>query len=342
MTFLFRCASFPFRASPLTHRSKTASIMTMVHQPNRDERDLVLSSPAFPAVSRRAMMIRKGLLALLACGALGGTRAAAGDAPKTPAMTEAPLVVTTGYGVSGLVLWLAADSGVTLDKDNNVLSLVDKTGNFTLKQTDPDQAPTFVRNGLNDRPVLRFNGNQSLYSPDNFGTDLNRDMTIIMVSMTTNSSLHRQQFSLYLGHNTTPHANRALANLKGRELFDGQFVACYGEPVVKNTFVMECASINSTLTQATFYRNGAPTAVSNLAEENGHAKFEDLSEGVTMGAATDPVCGWQGDIAEELVYDHQLTPAEMQTIWFYLSNKYGLHPTAQSPAPVTTPAATKP
>ncbi len=286
----------------------------------------------------------KRLLTLLACGVLGGTGTAAGDTTKASEVAEAPLAVTTGYGVNGLVLWLAADSGVTKDDSENVTALADKTGNFTLKPQDPDQAPTFVPNVLNGRPVLRFNGNQSLYSPDNFGDALNRDMAFIVVAMTTNSSPNHQQYALYLGQNATGGANRAVEYLRGKEVFDGQWVAYFGKPVVKNVFVVTGATINSTLTQATFYRNGTQTMVNNLAEEVGNAKFQDLSDGVTLGAATDPVRGWSGDIAEALVYDHQLTPAEMQMVWFYLSAKYGLHQTAttQPSAQVTTPVATKP
>jgi hypothetical protein len=56
--------------------------------------------------------------------------AAADNTPKKATANESPLVVTTGYGVDGLVLWLAADSGVTRDTNNNITALADKTGNF--------------------------------------------------------------------------------------------------------------------------------------------------------------------------------------------------------------------
>ena len=110
--------------------------------------------------------------------------------------------------------------------------------------------------------------------------------------------------------------------------------------MVKNIFIMAGSSINSTLTQATFYRNGTQTMVNNVFETTGNARFQDLSEGVTLGAATDPVRGWFGDIAEALVFNHQLTPAEMQSVWSYLAAKYGL-PQNTVPPPVATAAATR-
>ena len=82
--------------------------------------------------------------------------------------------------------------------------------------------------------------------------------------------------------------------------------------------------------------------VNNLAEEVGNAKFQDLSDGVTLGAATDPVRGWSGDIAEALVYDRQLTPTEMQFVCYSLSNKYGIHPTTATQPSAPKPAAAKP
>jgi hypothetical protein len=225
-----------------------------------------------------------------------------------------------------------------------VTALADKTGNFILTANNADQEPTYVQNGLNGKPVLRFNGDQSLYSSDNFGGVLNHDMTIIVVALST-ASPQREQFPLYLGQNATPHANRALPYYKGVELFDGQFVGRFGPPVARrNIFIMFAASINPTLTEATFYRNGKKTAVGDSDPIDGDVKFADLSDGVTMGAATDPVCGWEGDIAEELVFDRQLTPGEMQTIWSCLSSKYGLHdvPGAQPSVPSVTTAAAMP
>ncbi len=268
-----------------------------------------------------------GLPVLLLCGALASiSGTAAGDPPPTPAPAEAPLVVTMGYGIDGLVLWLAADSGLSTDSSGSITSMVDKTGNFTLTPPNSDQAPTYVSNGVNGKPVLRFNPDQSLYSPDNFGNDLNHDMTLIVIAM-TNASRTFFQYPVYLGQNRTSHANRALAYYHGKVVFDGQWVSFYGPAVVRNAFVMVGVSVNSTVTQATFYQNGAQTMVSGLSNENGKASFENLSRGVTLGAAADPCRGWLGDIAEVLVYDHQLSPAEMQTVWSALSAKYGLHAT---------------
>jgi hypothetical protein len=264
-----------------------------------------------------------GPVFFFACALLGASYPIQAAPGAIAAQDNATLAVGNAYGVSGVVLWLAADSGVTMDKDGNVSTLADKTGNFVLTASDPDRQPLSVPDVLNGKPVLRFNPDQSLYSEDDFGTALDHAMTIIVVAKTSASRTFLQ-YPIYLGQNRTSHANRALAFYEGKQIFDGQWVAFYGPPVVRNSFVAIGVSVDATLTKAAFYQNGAPMMVSDLAEENGKATFANLSHGVTLGAAADPCRGWLGDIAEVLVFDRQLSPAEMQAIWSSLSGKYGL------------------
>ena len=270
------------------------------------------------------------LAVLLLIGRLAGD-----DAPPANGTLPA-LHVKQGYGVKGLVLWLAADGGVTSDAQGQVSKMVDRTGNFTLTSTGGNQGPTLIPAILNGHPVLRFNSNQSLYSPYNFGNALDHAMTFIVVAMTKGADL--EQFSLYFGQNASPGNNRAMAVLGGKEIFDGQYAACIGPPALLNVFVAQGASINPTLTRATFYRNGKKIGTAGL-DPSDPKPFLEVSDGVTLGAATDPVRGWNGDIAEALVYDRQLTPAEMQTLWTALSAKYALPqtpaPSASTPTPST-------
>jgi len=270
------------------------------------------------------------LLLLLTVGPIIGDIIPAGHAPFPP------LHVKRGYGVKGLVLWLAADNGVTSDAQGQVTALVDRTGNFTLTITGAVRGPTLVPNVLNGHPVLRFKGNHILYSPYNFGNALDHAMTFVSVAMT--NSTPREEFSLYLGKNAAQGENRALAIFEGNELFDGQWVSCLGEPAVKNVFVLTGASINAGLTRATFYRNDKLIMTSGIKPDS-TAPFAEVSDGVTLGAAPGPLCGWEGDIAEQLVFDRQLTPAEMQILWNTLSAKYAL---ARTTAVSTTAAPASP
>jgi hypothetical protein len=220
----------------------------------------------------------------------------------------------------GLTLWLRADAGVTTTNSGsstNVTTLADQTGNYTLSQTATTNQPTYVASDLNGKPGLRFSGNQWLYSPGNFGTGLNQDMTIITVGMTTSPST--LAYALYLGpNNDVAGINRAFAYYTGKELFD-TYGDCFGNWAPNaNNFVSEAVTINSTLTNVVFYQDGGQSAAATISG------VQELSPGITMGAATGGYDGWQGDIVEQLVYDHQLSAAELLQVGVYLANKYNL------------------
>jgi hypothetical protein len=234
-----------------------------------------------------------------------------------------PLHVKHGYDLKGLTLWITAEDGITTDAKGQVTQLVDKTGNFTLKPPKGLTGPTQIPKALNGHATLRFNGQQSLYSPDGFGNAQDRAMTFIIVSKDT-AAAEVERYQLYLGQNAEAHCNRAFCQYQGKEVFDGQFVICWGPAVLRNVFFMDSALINPNHTQATFYRNGFKLMSSGLAPENHDAKFDYVSDGVTLGAAPTNLYAWQGDIAEALVFNRQLKPAEMQTIWTGLSAKYAL------------------
>ena len=229
------------------------------------------------------------------------------------------LVADPPIPLSGLSLWLRADLGVEQDGGGNVTAWSDQAGGHSVIQSGSAR-PTYVASDLNGKPALRFSGGQWLYGSSSFGTNLNQDMTIVMVGMTTQPE--SQTYSVYLGQNASAGANRALAYYQGDELFDGQFVSAFGVPApAPGSFVVEAASLNSALTQATFYRDGVQTSVGSI---NG-GSMVNLSSGLSIGAATGGFATWQGDIAEVLVYDHQLSSDELAQIGGYLGDKYDLY-----------------
>ncbi len=60
--------------------------------------------------------------------------------------------------LSGLQLWLKADDGVTLN-GSTVSQWIDQSGNGNdATQSNTDRQPMFVDNGLNNKPVLHFDG----------------------------------------------------------------------------------------------------------------------------------------------------------------------------------------
>jgi hypothetical protein len=234
-----------------------------------------------------------------------------------------------GVMTDGLTLWLRADAGVTTS-NGSVTAIADQTGNYTLTQVAAVHQPTYVANDINGEPALRFNGSQWLASSGTLAPELNQDMTVITVGMTTNPAV--QEYAFYAGaNNGTAGINRAIGYHAGDEFFDTAGSADGALAPLSGVFVAEGATLNSNpLLNVSFYRNGVLTATGTVSG------MQNLSSGITLGAAGGGTSGWQGDIAEVLVYDHQLSTAEMQQVGVYLANKYGL---STNVPPVISPSA---
>jgi hypothetical protein len=105
----------------------------------------------------------------------------------------------------------------------------------------------------------------------------------------------------------------------------------YERIISVGTFVAEETTLDPTVSNVTFYQNGLQTSAQTLTG------VTSLSSGIALGAASDGSSPWQGDIAEVLVYDHQLSPSELQQVQTYLIDRYGLPGNAA--APTISPAA---
>jgi hypothetical protein len=229
---------------------------------------------------------------------------------------------------NGLEAWFKADDATKLAKDgsNNVTSWADETGNWKLIPSS--SAPTYVTSDLNSKPGVHFNGSQWLSSSSPADPGLNEDMTMISVGMNNGSTT--QTYSMYLGPGSAVGANRGIGYYLGNELFDTSTVACSGSAApTSGTFSIEAATLDALLNNVAFYRNGAATQFGSL---NG---VQNLSAGFMMGSAPGGNYGWQGDIVEQLVYDHKLSTSELQQVSLYLCAKYGL---AYNPPVVISPA----
>ncbi len=240
-----------------------------------------------------------------------------------------PTILTTG-----LSAWFKADSGVSVDSSNNVTSWGDQTGNYNVNQSDVTDgyAPTYVTNDLNRLPALRFNGGQFLASTAQVDNGWNSDITIITVGATTNPSTGSQQYSCYVGGGGNAGDSRGMGyndswsvingywQLLNTQYADYDGIGLNGiNPIAFGAFALEATTLASDLQTVGFYRNGTPTAGGSVTG------ITNISGGITLGARSGGIYGWQGDIAEVLVYDHQLSPQEMAQVSAYISGKYGLY-----------------
>jgi Chitobiase/beta-hexosaminidase C-terminal domain len=254
--------------------------------------------------------------------------------------TAAYVITSTNAPPStGLTTWLKADAGVTVGgvtpaNGGNVDTWTDQTGTYTVTQSSSGNEPLYITNCINGMPALRFGGNQWLFNSGSMASSEDADMTIITVCSTSVPTI--QEYSVWLGTGNEGNTGgcRSTGYIGSAEFFDASYDAVTAASVPPSgVFTAEAISLNSSLNQVTFYRNGVETS------SPGISGLEGLNNGVAIGTqvyAGGNDCSWQGDIAEVLIYDHQLSSSEMAQVSTYLSAKYGL---LYSVAPTITPAA---
>ena len=86
-----------------------------------------------------------------------------------------------------------------------------------------------------------------------------------------------------------------------------------------NSYNIEMATLNSSLSQVTPYLNGSPGSVSAISG------LQAMTPNITVGALSGGSYNWQGDISEVLVYNHQLNSTEIASVNQYLGDKYGIY-----------------
>ena len=234
---------------------------------------------------------------------------------------------------NGLMLWLKADAGVSTGIGSYVQSWTDQAQHALLTEGNPLSQPALVTES-NGTKALRFSGSQSLTSPGSLGAGVNSDMTVITVAAmepNTGDTNSGTGIGLDLGNATTG-GTRALGTTSSYSApyFDTTgSTATQGTAPTFGTFTMEAAEFVPTPNPptaspfsagVTFYSNGTQTgttqSLSNAIAPNA---------GITVGSAYNGANFWSGDISEVLVYNHQLSSAELQEVGVYLANKYGTY-----------------
>jgi hypothetical protein len=243
--------------------------------------------------------------------------------------------------VPGLVLWLDADaSRVTKDASNRVTGWSDATGatNNTaaenVAQTIAARQPLWVQSGMNGRPVIRFDGiDDKLENTTNNLLTPGVDRTIIVVGDGNDA-----------GSGGTPVTLRQTAGVFAAQLAltNGTFYT-YTDAQVRN---ITSANLLSTVQQPflSIHRTSGTTlsldvnGTNRALSGNPIANWESGGTGFTIGGRNDQSLtvngpGWQiwnGDIAEVLIFNRNLSPTELADVSTYLNQKYAL--------PSSTPA----
>lgn len=212
---------------------------------------------------------------------------------------------------AGARLWLRADAGVVASA-GRVSSWQDQSGNGNhATMSNANRQPFHVLGALNGKPVVRFNGAQSLYltsvvSASNF--------TIFVAGKNSDAN---GNFSMILG----PGGNSANDQLRWENGTQALMVGTGNRlPVtistIGNTRTYHTLAVRYNAGTLTFYRDGSVTTSTKISPQGPWT--------------TAQIGGWFssyfmiGDLAEVLIYDTALSDTDRASTQSYLASKYGL------------------
>ncbi len=218
--------------------------------------------------------------------------------------------------ISNLAMWLKADALTNLTDGQTVTNWPDSSTNG-INATLAAGAPQFKTNVLNGRPVVRFDTTGNNYYNFKELTNIN---TVFWVLKESTNGLH-----FMLGDSTYYDFHRGLNG----EIFYG---ADASTNVVNGTTRLMGTVVNPTTTLLGSASNGVASVFRLVSVVTaGNCRAGRISLDRTLAGRS-----WNGDIAEIIIYNRALTPAEESSVGLYLTQKYGLTTTYVGGAPAYT------
>ena len=249
---------------------------------------------------------------------------------------------------SGNVLWLKADAGVYNDAAATVLAANgqtaaqwnDQSGNTAHAICSPaGYRPNYVTNVINGNPVLRFS-NHYLQTPniDLSATD-KTDMYVVYKSVAPNTNWeivaeHGADYNTIVGFNL-------LENTQS-QAYNGMFAGMSGGGYNHKDYPFKANEFK--IVNTSFDKAAAANAKVNLRINSKDITLYDQPNAASSGNfANNPLYignrgsnlayPLSGDIAEIILYNRKLTPAEKTTIETYLNTKYNITCNVTTPQP---------
>lgn len=235
---------------------------------------------------------------------------------ESPALRAAPSPVPAG----GLLLWLDAGRGVTLDGATaRIASWTSRTGSLSASQGTTAAMPVFAANAINGRAAVVFDGADDTLRADGVADLLSGTavpFSWFTVERAASVGGNRVALSM-VGGATFHHAYNSDAHV----VFSRANDAGVGAAAIDATGV---ATTNATVASyvydgsgLTAWRDGAPVAT------GGPAGGSFTATAFAIGAAANTSAFYAGAIGEALVYARALSSAERATVEAYLKAKWG-------------------
>jgi len=204
--------------------------------------------------------------------------------------------------ISGCMLWLRADMGVETNAAGGVTNWLDQSGSGNdAVSMATNIHPPLVANIINGKPAVRFSGTDDDYVKF---PKLTAIRTVIWV-ISEDADASNGRFLLGDQGGNSYHFHRSF----GKEIWNGQHapLAFNGITELNGVEIDGRTTLMPTNMAALSVRTSANATANSLSRDRGISGRN-----------------WDGDVAELIIYDRVITGAEMNTVYAYLNDKYGL------------------
>lgn len=227
--------------------------------------------------------------------------------------------VNSPLPTEGLVLHLSADAGVGLDAEGRVQQWMDQSnGVHHASQAVAGQRPLLVKDAFRGHPALRFDGQRQFLKLAGQVVTSSSVEIFAVVTDRAKTSAHREIFSNWNGA-TGNSVTSLFLGMTGPDTvrLSDDFSGVGNVLRRDEPFVL---SAHSGPSGTAVYQNGRELASRKqpLSPRNLKTDYVVGQQGNIDGEY------WIGDLAELVVYDRELAPAEREAVNRRLAGKYGL------------------
>jgi hypothetical protein len=241
------------------------------------------------------------------------------------------------FPVGGMLLWLKADAGVTLDGSGKVQEWADQSGSLNhAAQSTSGQRPEVVSNAVGGKPSLKFYGGRNLRLPTGFA-----DFTDGISFYVLMKSPAAQAWERYISFSSTSGGADLMEMFRVDATDD--IAAMFSDATTSSGVEFPDANPPSSLFSATGVTFNPSSDTASLYKDGVLTDTETSTINPRVFARSHNYIGtgWighhmQGEIAEVLVFNRSLSQTEVAQLSLYFGERYSMP--VQTSAPTITPA----
>lgn len=237
--------------------------------------------------------------------------------------------------VTDTAFWVSADAGVTKDGSDLVSAWADQTPSSTESATNSDSTttrPLWVSSGLNGMPVLRFDGGDRLVNDrvsSIGGSAVTAFIVANRIAATSNTStatfFSDGQANDFDNAGSFVLAYEGFSGGTALQTFRGSGKSTATHPGNSSPYVFATVFDGA---NNTAYLNGT---ASTVVGSTGTFDIDNIAIGQRWQSSS-YIYGYNGDVAELIIYDRALSGSERNAVGYYLQEKYGLASTYMAPS----------